>query len=79
VPTATVTTKGQITIPKEVRVELALEPGDRVTFVVNADKSATLRPATVDLLGLFGALKPKVRGVSVEGMNETIRRAAARR
>jgi antitoxin PrlF len=78
-PTATMTTKGQITIPKEVRESLALRPGDKVSFVLNEDHTATLKPSTVDLLSLFGTLKPKIRGVTVEDMNETIRKAASRR
>lgn len=31
--TATLTSKGQVTLPVQVRVSLGLEPGDRVEFV----------------------------------------------
>ena len=38
-PTATLTTKGQVTIPKEVREHLGVETGDRLSFVVQDDGS----------------------------------------
>jgi AbrB family looped-hinge helix DNA binding protein len=78
-PTATMTSKGQITIPKEIRESLHLRAGDRVSFVVGEDGAVSIRPSTVDLLALYGVLRPKVRGVTVEQMNETVRRSAARR
>jgi AbrB family looped-hinge helix DNA binding protein len=38
VTTATVTSKGQITIPKAIRVRLGIEEGDQVAFVVERGK-----------------------------------------
>jgi len=32
---ATITSKGQITIPKDIRAMLGLEPGDKVNFLAN--------------------------------------------
>jgi len=72
-PTATVTSKGQITIPKAVREELGLIEGDRVAFRVLEDGSVVVEPETVDLLDLKGALKPKRKGVTLTDMNEAIR------
>ncbi len=74
---ATVTSKGQITIPKEVRDALRLQAGDRVLFRQREDGSYVLEPATRDIESLFGILKPKVRGVTVEQVNETVRRRGA--
>ena len=68
-----------ITIPKEVRERLGLSAGDRVSFVVGEDGSVSMHPSTVDLLTLYSVFKPRVRGVTVEDMNETIRRAGSRR
>ncbi len=78
--TATITTKGQITIPASVRQALAVDTGDRVEFVeiepgqflfMAANRSVT------ELRGMFG--KPK-KPVSVEEMNRVIaaRGASAR-
>jgi AbrB family looped-hinge helix DNA binding protein len=53
---ATVTSKGQITIPKEVRDELGIETGTRVMFV-RTPMGYLLKPRTVNLMDLRGALK----------------------
>lgn len=73
--TATVTSKGQITIPKPVRDALRLQTGDRVSFVVRADGVVEVRPATVDLKSLEGLLRRRGRAVSVEAMDEAIGRS----
>ena len=72
-PTATVTSKGQITIPKVVRDELGLREGDRVAFRVLEDGSVIVEPETIDLLDLKGALKPKRKGVTLADMDDAIR------
>jgi antitoxin PrlF len=77
-PEATVTSKGQITIPKEVRDALDLGEGQRVSFLLRDDGVVEMRPATVDLRELVGMLKPKRKGVTVEAMNAAIRKAASR-
>jgi antitoxin PrlF len=76
---ATITSKGQITIPKEVRKALSLETGDRVAFLVREDGVAEMHPETVELMSLFGAIKSRVKGVSLHDMDEAIRRSAARK
>jgi AbrB family looped-hinge helix DNA binding protein len=75
--TATVTSKGQITIPKEVRKSLGLEAGHRVSFQIRENNVVEMRPENVDLMSLFGIFKPRVKGVTLEGMNEAIRKGAA--
>lgn len=72
-PIATLTTKGQVTIPKEVRDHLELETGDRVSFVIQDDGSVMVRPLTRPVQDLAGLLqRPGRRPVSVKGMNEGI-------
>lgn len=75
-PTSTLTSKGQITIPKALREALGLESGDRVAFRLRRDGVVEMVPETVDLLSLRGSVRPEVRGVTVEAMNEAIRDAA---
>lgn len=72
---ATITSKGQITIPKAVRDSLKLHTGDKVEFVVTAKGEAIIRPATKKVDELFGILhKPGRKPVSVEEMDAAIRR-----
>jgi AbrB family looped-hinge helix DNA binding protein len=77
--TATMTSKGQITIPKEVRETLGLQAGHRMSFEVREDGVMELHPETVDLMSLCGIIKPSVRGVTLEDMDEAIRSAATRK
>ncbi len=69
---ATVTSKGQITIPVEVRQALAVEAGDRVEFVQIEPGRFELIASTQsvkELKGMFG--KPR-KSVSVADMNKAI-------
>ena len=70
--TATLSSKGQLTLPKAIRDAFSLEAGDRVAFRLRADGTAVLQPLTQEVLSLFGALKPRVRGVSLEQLDEAI-------
>ena len=78
--TATVTSKGQITIPAQIRDALHVSAGDRVEFVeVESGKYmflAATRPVT-DLKGMFGK---RAKVVSIDDMNAAIaaRGASAR-
>jgi antitoxin PrlF len=78
-PSSTLTSKGQVTIPKAVRDELGLREGDRVAFRVLEDGTVVVEPETIDLLDLGGVLKPKRRGVTVPDMDVAIRSEAAQR
>lgn len=78
-PIAAVTSKGQITIPKEIRDALHLHPGVRVDFVREKDGRVLFRPATRSLLDFSGMLRHAGRPVSVEEMKEAVRRRAAER
>ena len=77
-PYSTVTSKGQITVPKAVRERLALQPGDRLSFVIHDDGTVTVEAETVDLASLKGVLKAGGRHVSIEQMDDAIKRGAAR-
>ena len=79
-PTATLTTKGQITIPKEVRDHLGIDTGDRLSFAVQDDGSVVVRPITRHVRELGGVLhRPGQRAVSIDEMDAGIaRRTRAR-
>ncbi len=72
-PAATITSKGQTTIPKSVRERLRLKAGDRVEFVVQDDGTALMVPSTVRVADLEGILPAPKQAVSVEAMNRAIR------
>jgi antitoxin PrlF len=58
--TATLTSKGQTTIPTEVRKFLKLEAGDKLEFKLNpGENTVTLKAANLDVLSLRGMLKSK--------------------
>lgn len=74
----TMTSKGQITIPSEVREELKLEPGTR--FYVSARNGQVVAiPKNIRLADLAGFLGPPPSGVglSIEEMDEAIAKAVA--
>jgi AbrB family looped-hinge helix DNA binding protein len=76
---ATLTTKGQVTIPKAVRDALALRSGDRIDFRVEADGSARIVPVTKSVRALKGMLPKPVRALRLDEMDAAIARGAARR
>lgn len=71
--TATMTSKGQVTIPKQVRELLHLHSGDRIEFWVQGDSEARLKPITRTVRDVFGCLRnPNQKTISVEQMNEVV-------
>ena len=76
--TSTVTSKGQITIPKEIREHLKLRTGHRVEFYVDSAGQVLLKPRNKDIRSLKGIIRSRRRrAVSVEEMNEAIARGYA--
>ena len=78
-PTATVTTKGQITIPKEVRDALGVSAGDRVEFVAQGKGVYRVVAATRDVSHLKGLVPRPPRPVTIEAMNRAVAKAASRK
>ncbi len=76
---ATITSKGQITIPAQVRAKLGVDAGDRLEFVELGKGQFAIVPATRsvrELNGLFRGRRSKP--VSIEEMNQAIIRRASR-
>ena len=70
---ATITSKGQLTVPAAIREELGLKTGDRVDFIRNNETgNYEIIPATLSIRSLKGIL-PKLRvPLSIREMNEAI-------
>lgn len=77
-PKPTVTSKSQTIIPRDVRNQLNPSPGDRLECVIDEDGRAQVSSASIDASELEGMLKPPARPVSVEGMNQAIRKRGGR-
>ena len=71
-PISTVTSKGQITIPAEVRRELGLHAGSRVEFIRTESGAYEFRPKTGSVQALKGMFGPQDRVVTLEVMYEAI-------
>jgi antitoxin PrlF len=79
-PTATLTTKGQITIPHAVREHLGLKSGDQLDFVFESTGGVTLRTKRVPFEKLRGVLKSSgQKPAGVRQMDEGIERAVRAR
>ncbi len=76
--TSTLTSKGQTTVPKDVRRHLGLKPGDKIRFLVEDDGRVVVLPATLHLRDLRGSLPKPPEPVNVERMNAAIRKRAGR-
>ena len=68
---ATMTSKGQVTIPADIRKALGLSAGERVVFTRLEDGTTVMRAKTRSILDLKGMLKSKrgKRNVAIEDMN----------
>ncbi len=71
---ATLTTKGQVTIPKQIRETLKLHTGDKIEIIVTKNREALIRPISKKVDDIFSKLyKPTRKSVSVESMNDAIK------
>jgi AbrB family looped-hinge helix DNA binding protein len=70
--TAALSSKGQITIPVEVRKKLGLKTGDRIGFIENENGEFVLKPKTGSIMNLKGIIKWTGKPVTIQEMNETI-------
>lgn len=79
-PQSKLTSKGQTTIPLQVRESLGLRKGDAIEFVIKGDGSVILQCATRDVHALRGFLhRSRMTPVSVEDMDAAVRKAAVTR
>lgn len=71
--TSTVTSKGQITIPIEVRNGLGIKAGDKIEFNRNSDTGEyAIRRKTGSIADLFGMFKEHARPATIEDWDQAI-------
>ena len=76
---STISSKGQITVPKAIRTRLHLKVGDRLRFLVDADGSVRLAAATRDVATLRDILPRPKRRATLEELDAVIRQHAVDR
>lgn len=74
---ATITTKGQITIPKEIRDYLKLEIGSKIGFVIDEDGTVKVMPLNVPVTALSGMLHRSGTAATIEDMESAIAQGAS--
>lgn len=67
-PEAAVTSKGQITIPAEIRKAMGLSEKDRVVFTVMPDGTTVMRAKSRSIVDLKGAVSGVKKRVAVSSM-----------
>lgn len=65
---AAITSKGQITIPAEIRKQMNLEPQDKVVFTLLPNGTTIMRPKNRSITSLAGKFKSKRKRVAVKDM-----------
>lgn len=77
--TATLTSKGQITLPAKMREKLRLVPGSQVFFEELPNGDFLVKSKTGDIRDLKGLLPRPERALSVEEMKDTVELAVVER
>lgn len=76
--TATMTSKGQITIPKNIRDSLGLETGDKVNFLIDNEGVVSLIPVIKDVTILKGLVNKPQHSITVEEMKAVVKKRASK-
>ena len=76
---ATMTSKGQVTVPKPIRDKLHLKPGDKIDFMLDEDGGVRVVPVTASVTQLKGMVPRPGYPVSLADMDKAIAKAAARK
>jgi antitoxin PrlF len=79
IATSRVTSKGQVTVPEDVRRALAVDQGDRLEWVTTPDGRVEVRKVQGELARLVGLLGKPARSATVEEMDEAVKRRFRKR
>jgi len=77
-PVSILTSKGQTTIPKDVRNLLGLEPNDKIFYMVEG-KRVVLKPLKGNILDLRGSVATKEKPIDFKKLRDTTRKKVARK
>ena len=69
---ATITSKGQITIPSSARKNLGLHSGSRIDFIINDKEHLEMIPVSGSVKSLKGMVPKPKRALSLEEMDQAI-------
>ena len=75
----TITSKGQVTVPKPIRDKLHLKPGDKIDFMLDEDGGMRVVPVTASVTQLKGMVREPEFTVDLAEMDRAIVRAATRK
>lgn len=71
---ATLTTKGQVTIPREIRESLKLHTGDKIEIIMTEKREAIIKPASKKVDDIFCKLHmPGRKSSTIQEINDAIR------
>lgn len=79
-PIAILTSKGQMTVPKEVRKALNLKPSEKVIIVVEGDQ-AVIKPLKGNILDIGGSIRipDKEKPVDFQKVREEVKKSIAKK
>ena len=75
---ATLTYKGQVTVPKAIRDALNLRPGDRLDFIMDQNGELRVTATTASVTELKGMVSKPAAPTSLDDMDRAIQKAASR-
>lgn len=75
---ATITSKGQITIPKDVRALLDLKAGDKINFISAEDGDVRFIPVKKHITAIKGIIAKPKEPVSIDKMNQAIKQMSSK-
>lgn len=73
------TSKGQLTLPKEIRDRLGLKPGDKLSCRVTGDDEIVMKRKSLDVSDLVGVLHVPGKRATIAEMDEAARNGAVAR
>ena len=76
---ATITSKGQVTLPKPIRDKLHLKPGDKIEFILDDDDGLRVAPVTASITQLKGMVPTPASPLSLGEMDAAVTKVAATR